>query len=196
MSTPNDIRADRQAVRLLQGVRAIVRRFAVSERADVQCCGVTIAQAATLEALLAEGPMRSLALGRRLGISPSTLTRNLDRLEERGLVSRMDDGDDARARRIALTARGRRVAAELEAGEVEFAREILNRLPAGSRDHVVDHVESLLLAVRDATEACCPGAFDHLMKDFPQACACAEEDSHVPDDTALPRSRPSNRPGA
>ena len=42
--------------RLRAAIRALVRRFAVSERADVACCGVTVAQAAALEALGAEGP--------------------------------------------------------------------------------------------------------------------------------------------
>ena len=32
-------------------IATLVRRFSLSERADVSCCGVTVAQAATLEAL-------------------------------------------------------------------------------------------------------------------------------------------------
>ena len=71
----------RDAARLLAGIRALVRRFSLSERADVECCGMTVAQAATLETL-ADGPMRLGDLGRRLGIQPSTLTRNLSRLED------------------------------------------------------------------------------------------------------------------
>lgn len=170
--SPTTRPSDAQAERLLQGIRAIVRRFSVSERADVQVCGVTVAQAATLEVLLDEGPMRASLLGTRLGIAPSTLTRNLDRLEERDLVGRVDDGTDGRARRIVLTAKGRRAAERLEESERDFARAILDRLPPASRGALVDHIEELLVAVRDATEACCPGAFDHLMKNFPQACAC------------------------
>ena len=61
-----------------------MRRFAVSERADVFCCGMTIAQAATLETLRLEGALRMGDLGRRLGIAPSTLTRNLQRLLDMG----------------------------------------------------------------------------------------------------------------
>ena len=37
-----------EAKRLRAAVRALVRRFSVSERADVECCGLTVAQAATL----------------------------------------------------------------------------------------------------------------------------------------------------
>jgi len=85
-----------EAARLRAAIRALVRRFAVSERADVACCGVTVAQAAALEALGAEGPTRLRDLGRRLGIAPSTLTRNLARLEASGLVERAADPEDAR----------------------------------------------------------------------------------------------------
>ena len=49
---------DRPA-RLRSAIRALVRRFGVAERADVACCGVTVAQAAALEALGAEGPCGS-----------------------------------------------------------------------------------------------------------------------------------------
>src|SRR5215510_8967883 len=96
--------------RLLQHVRALVRRFAISERADVFCCGMTIAQAATLETLRIEGPLGMGALGRRLGIAPSTLTRNLQRLLDAGYVKREVDSKDARAAVVALTASGGRKA--------------------------------------------------------------------------------------
>jgi DNA-binding MarR family transcriptional regulator len=156
------------ARQLLRGVRGLVRRFQVSERADVVCCGVTIAQAATLEVLRAEGRMGLGALGKRLGIAPSTLTRNLDRLEDGGHVNRGEDPDDARAARVALTASGQRVADRLESQEEDFAGEILARIPSERRARVVEALEDLLVAVRSATEDCCPEAFTHLMKDFPE----------------------------
>ena len=154
--------------RLLQHVRALVRRFAVSERADVFCCGMTIAQAATLETLRMEGPLRMGELGRRLGITPSTLTRNLQRLLETGYVKRQVDGSDGRAAVVALTASGRRQADKLESQEEWFAGEILDRIDPKHRAAVVERLADLLVAVRAATTSCCPeGAFDHLMTGFP-----------------------------
>ena len=154
--------------RLWRSVRALVRRFAVSERADVACCGMTVAQAATLETLLVEPHLRLGDLGRRLGISASTLSRNLARLEDTGLVARDTDDEDARAARVALTAAGRRKAWELAGQEEAFAEEVLKRLPAARRTALLEGLNELLEAVRGATEDCCPGAFDHLMEDFPR----------------------------
>jgi DNA-binding MarR family transcriptional regulator len=156
-----------RARELLLGVRGLVRRFSVAERADVACCGVTVAQAATLETLLNEGAMRLGPLGRRLGVTPSTLSRNMERLEAAGLVRRQSDPEDARAARVSLTPRGRAAAGELERQEVAFARQILERLPARRREAVSAAFRELLVAVREATETCCPGAYEHLMEGLP-----------------------------
>jgi DNA-binding MarR family transcriptional regulator len=146
----------------------LVRRFALSERADVKCCGMTVAQAAALETLRVEGPMRLGDLGRRLGISPSTLTRNVDRLEDRQLVRRVPDPQDARASMACLTPSGESAADDVQGQEIRFAASILNRLPAPKRRQVLESLDTLLEAVRSATESCCPGAFDHLMESFPR----------------------------
>jgi DNA-binding MarR family transcriptional regulator len=159
--------------RLRAAIRALVRRFAISERADVACCGMTVAQAATLETLASEGPMRLGELGARLGIAPSTLTRNLLRLEERGLVRRAPEKEDGRAARAALTGAGERAAAEVARQDDAFAENILARLPDRKRRAVLDGLDELLGAVRDATESCCPGAFDHLMSGIPRGGTAA-----------------------
>ncbi len=152
---------------LLQGIRGLVRRFSLAERADVACCGVTVAQAATLETLLREGPLRLGALGRRLGITASTLTRNLERLEAAGLVDRTANPEDARSSRVSLTVRGRTAARQREQQELALARQVLELLPEERREAVSSAFHDLLIAVREATETCCPGAYEHLMEGLP-----------------------------
>jgi len=158
-----DTRCDDQAGRLREGIRLLVRRFSLAERADVSCCGMTVAQAATLEAL-ADGELRLGELGKRLGITASTLTRNLARLEERGLMERVVDPGDGRAQRAALTDAGREAAEQVRRNEEIFTRSILDRLPPGSVERSLEVFDQLLAAVRSATETCCPGAYDHLMR--------------------------------
>ena len=156
---------DDQAQRLLENIRALVRRFSLAERADISCCGMTVAQAATLEAL-ADGERRLGELGQRLGITPSTLTRNLARLEERELVERVPDPVDGRSQRVRLTAAGRTAADGVRRQEEAFAGAILDRLPPGSTNEALFALDQLLVAIRAATESCCPGAYDHLMTEI------------------------------
>ena len=153
-----------EAARLRTLVAGLVRRFSLSERADVLCCGLTVAQAATLEALAGGEALRLGPLARRLGIAPSTLTRNLERLEADGLVKRETDAEDARASRVQLTATGERAARRVVAQEEAFAAEILARLGEGRAGAALTALTDLLRAVHGATEKCCPGAFDHLME--------------------------------
>ncbi len=157
-----------EARRLRRAIQALVRRFSVSERADVSCCGMTIAQAATLAALAAEGSLRLSELGSRLGIAPSTLTRNLGRLEGRGLLRSRPDRQDARSSRVELTASGRRKAEVLDRQEERFAAAILQRVTPRNRRRLVADVEELVVAVTRATASSCPGAFDHLLNDLPR----------------------------
>jgi DNA-binding MarR family transcriptional regulator len=146
-------------------VTALVRRFALAERADVDCCGLTVAQAATLEALQG-GPLRLGILAQTLGITASTLTRNLARLEAERFVVREADKEDSRAANVRLTAAGERAAARVHEQEVQFVQGILDRLGPARSQEVLALLSDLLAAVRAATEECCPGAFDHLMEGF------------------------------
>lgn len=162
ISTDTEAQAS-DVARLRSSFTALLRRFSISERADVQCCGMTVAQAATLEALGREGTMRLGRLGKLLGIAPSTLTRNLTRLEEAGLVRRSSDEEDGRAAQVELTDKGSRARLRLEAMEDEFAQRVLDRLSPAVREKALDGLAALLEAVRAETETCCPGAFDHLV---------------------------------
>jgi len=148
---------------LMERIRALVRRFSIAERADVACCGMTVAQAATLEALGREDGLRLGELGRRLGITNSTLTRNLERLRQRGLVETSPDPVDRRASLVSLSPAGRNAVAELARIEHEFAQTIVAMLGAARLGEIVGLMDQLLEAVRGASDGCCPGAFDHLM---------------------------------
>jgi hypothetical protein len=72
-----------------------------------------------------------------------------------------------------LTAAGTRAAANVLKQDLAFAEDVLARCPASSRRTSIEALEGLLVAVRDATETCCPGAFDHLMSGIPRAGSAA-----------------------
>jgi alkylhydroperoxidase family enzyme len=90
-------------------------------------------------------------------------------------VERGPDEDDRRALRAELTTEGRAAAVSVRRHEIEFARDILDRLPDGSAPATLDALDRLLAALRAATESCCPGAYDHLFADsgVERASCCA-----------------------
>src|SRR6266853_3173618 len=60
-----------------------------------------------LEALLNKGPLPVNTIGPKVWLTPGSISVAVDRLVEKGLVSRKDHPDDRRVRRVELTAKGR-----------------------------------------------------------------------------------------
>jgi DNA-binding MarR family transcriptional regulator len=147
------------ALLLLRALRALIRSQQISERADTSCCGMTVAGAAVIQLLYLEGPLRLGALSKRLGIAPSTLTRNVERIEERGLVRGVPDPDDGRALRMRLTTSGRRAAREFERQNEHFAELLLQGLPATRRRRAVEGLMDLLEGIDKIAGPSCPAQF-------------------------------------
>jgi DNA-binding MarR family transcriptional regulator len=55
------------------------------------------------------GPVRPVELARVLHLDASTLSRNLDRLHDRGLIETLEDEEDARAAPVQLTGEGKKI---------------------------------------------------------------------------------------
>ena len=96
-------------------------------------------------ARLEKGPLRMSDLGQQVGVSTSTVSRQVQQLERRGLIDRTTDDDDKRAAIVGLSEKGKRAAEELlavresfllrvfeqwEEGEVAQAALMLERLTA------------------------------------------------------------------
>ena len=74
-----------------------------------QLAGLTPTQVAALSTVDRSGPLRLSELAAVEGIAPSTLTRLVAALEDRGYVQRGAVASDARASELAITPRGREV---------------------------------------------------------------------------------------
>jgi DNA-binding MarR family transcriptional regulator len=99
--------------------------------------GVTADQFVLLATLARGHALTQRELARRMSSDPSTVRAMLVLLEQRGLVERDTNPDDARARTVALTAEGGRVYRQLwTAGEPIRAR-LLDALGPGEADTLV-----------------------------------------------------------
>lgn len=93
-----------------------------------------------------------VAIGQRLGFSPSTMTGLVDRLEEQRYLRRRPHPTDRRAVALELTAKGQKVFAQ----EVEFYRALAERVLKALRPPeraLVLRALSRLEAVADASAA-------------------------------------------
>lgn len=75
---------------------------------------------------LREGPVRVSDLATRLSLAPSVVSRAIGPLEEKGLVERHQDPDDARSWQIALTSTGKQRLAAVQQSYVERLTGVLD----------------------------------------------------------------------
>lgn len=108
--------------------------------------GLTLTQLRVLFILRSEEGLSARSLAARLGVTPSTLTRIMDRLVRNRLVRRDVDPEDRRLVRHYLSERGRRTVEELE----RTGRERMEKVFARLRD---EQIEQVVLALRDLTAA-------------------------------------------
>lgn len=107
----------KQLESLTDALTALVRATrTVSHRDSGHGLGAT--PIALLKAV-SDGEPRLGALAEKLLVKPSVASRAVDALEEDGLVRRVADVDDARARRIQITDAGRRHLQQCRAGYLE-----------------------------------------------------------------------------
>ncbi len=119
---------------------------------DEVCCeGLTTRQCGILRTLAAGEGARISDLASSAGISPSAMTRVLEKLEARQLVKRVRGAArDGRAATVAITLRGRHVRGEIDQLMLERTRTILSAFPSGVQPQ-------LLAAIRLLNQALEPG---------------------------------------
>jgi DNA-binding MarR family transcriptional regulator len=104
---------------------------------------LTTPQALALRTIVLDGPLRMGALADALGVSVATASRTVDALATRGLVQRERDPADARAVRVAPTARGRREHAARRARFVDALERLMDELSEHERRQLAESLETL-----------------------------------------------------
>ncbi|MDO8616418.1 MAG: MarR family transcriptional regulator [Dehalococcoidia bacterium] len=108
--------------------------------------GLTMTQLRVLFLLRSEDGLSAGGLAERLGVTPSTLTRIMDRLVRNQLVRRESDDGDRRLVRHCLSQPGRDMVEEVERTGRARMNNILGRLAP-------QDLERLVLALRDLVAA-------------------------------------------
>ncbi|PRX92526.1 MarR family winged helix-turn-helix transcriptional regulator [Allonocardiopsis opalescens] len=117
---------------LMGRIREMQERFiALNARDDpsgLLNLSLTMQQLKTLIVLSMESPLAAHRLARSLGVGTATVTGIVDRLVDRGLVTRTEDPADRRVRRIALSEAGTRLIDTLRGENEARSMRLLRRL--------------------------------------------------------------------
>jgi DNA-binding MarR family transcriptional regulator len=105
-----------EADEMLALVRALWRDLLRNPLGDAERHGLTGPQVTLMACLVARGPLTVTELSRTVGMTHSTASGIVDRLESRGLVRRTPDASDRRRTRITVTEKVTRYVRELEEG--------------------------------------------------------------------------------
>jgi DNA-binding MarR family transcriptional regulator len=122
---------------------------------DEACCdGLSQRQCAILRTLVAQEGARLSDLAAASGITPSAMTRVLEKLESRGLIERVRGVQgDGRAAMVRITPAGRRTRQQLDELMRQRTSNILRSIPAGQRLAVLKALTLLNNAIESA--GCC-----------------------------------------
>jgi DNA-binding MarR family transcriptional regulator len=121
---------------------------------EVCCGGLSQRQCAILRTLVAQEGARISDLAASSGITPSAMTRVLEKLEARRLVERVRGAlADGRVASVKITPAGRRVRQQLDELMRERTRTIVETIPAARRGQVLAALKLLNDVI--AASGCC-----------------------------------------
>jgi DNA-binding MarR family transcriptional regulator len=127
-----------EAEAILGDIRALRRDLLRNPFAEAERSGLTGPQVTVMACLVSGGPMTLTTLSRQLGMSHSTASGIVDRLQARGLVRRAQDAADRRRTRITVTEEVTRYVRELEEGPAGRLAAALERASPDQRRAIRD----------------------------------------------------------
>lgn len=136
-----------QAEQLLDLLNAlggtIFRQFLWQRAAELD---LTYAQSQVLFHVAAHPGCRMVDIGKAFGVTLPAVTHLVDRLEQKGFITRADDPGDRRAYVLEVTRAGAALVDELHAIRLRSLEAVLARMTADDRTRVVRGLEALVEA--------------------------------------------------
>jgi len=134
-------------------LRAAVSRLARRLKPTAAAGTLTLTEVDVLLTASNRGPLRLSDLAQTAGLNPTMLSRVVGKLEEQGLLRRMQDRSDGRVCRVEVTAHGRRLHERIKTERADVLSRQLALLDPAERQAVVAALpvlEHLAEKLRDA----------------------------------------------
>ncbi|MBC7381202.1 MAG: MarR family transcriptional regulator [Burkholderiaceae bacterium] len=136
-------------------LREVARMYTRAQRVLADCCRTTNTQCHLLTELARSGPLPLSELGTRVSLEKSWVSRAVEAMVKRGLVTKEPNPLDARSWLVTLTVEGVRTVDELNQTLDTHAEQLLGTLSARERAAVENSLLLLMKALRDDTAANC-----------------------------------------
>ena len=133
--------------RFARAVQIVARGLGRISRERARADEVTPQQAETLQLIADKGAVSTSTLATLLGIDPSTASRNLAGLQQKGYVTRKKATDDGRQTDVRLTPKGKRAADAASASSAQALASLLEKINRGDRQKVLDALDALVKAI-------------------------------------------------
>lgn len=111
--------------------------------ADLERCGLSSTDFRILEALLHKGPLPVNAIGPKVHLTPGSVSVAVDRLLDRGLVSRGENARDRRIRDVAISKAGEKVISPVFRRHSALLDRIMAPLTADRRSALEDMLKTI-----------------------------------------------------
>lgn len=136
-------------------VRKMVRLFQLFERDQIKIHGFTTTQCYTLLELEKSGSITMNELSDRMNLSSSTMTRIMDNLVRDGYIERQKSSEDRRLVIVSLSDKGLSSAKTLNASVNHYYQRVIENMPTGKLDEVLQSANLLIQAFEKANPNCC-----------------------------------------
>jgi DNA-binding MarR family transcriptional regulator len=134
-------------------LREVARLYTRAQRVVADCCRTTNTQCHLLTELARSGPLPLSELGTRVCLEKSWVSRAVDAMVERGLVTKETNPSDARSWLVTLTDDGERTVEELNRTLDSHAHQLLSSLTERERSAVEHSLLLLMKALREDSAA-------------------------------------------
>lgn len=130
-------------------IQKLARLTYILEKNTFKLKGFTSSQAYTLLALLESGELSMREISERMALDCSTMTRNISKLVDLGLVERCSCDSDRRITRISLSELGRVKTMEIREAFMDHFGQVVCRLPKEKFDIIFEGINLLTEALEE-----------------------------------------------
>jgi DNA-binding MarR family transcriptional regulator len=127
----------------------LIRAYQFRDRDRTYCHGISVTQCYALEGVIRGEPLTLNELARHLYLNKSTVSRVVDTMARKRLLTRTSHTDDRRAVQLRPTAKGRRLHRQIVKEVCERQERLIHDFSPEVRGHLIEFIRRLARSPRE-----------------------------------------------